>query len=141
MNKRKNHSKYKRGKEQPHNIVSKELGYVKWRITEIDLHGTHGWSRVQGIATLEDIKATLVNMESMKWGELSRKLHHQIPLNKLISEAQTRFRELGYDDDESLWSFRSDGRPRIWAIRRGDYAFILWWDPKHEICPSRKKHT
>ena len=45
------------------------------------------------------------------------------------------------DDQEELVSFRIGGRERLWAIRVETEAFLLWWDPNHEICPSQKKGT
>lgn len=33
------------------------------------------------------------------------------------------------------------GLERIWGHRWDHVFYPIWWDPKHEVCPSTKKHT
>lgn len=34
-----------------------------------------------------------------------------------------------------------DGMRRLYGVMTGNEFHIIWWDPKHEIWPSKKKHT
>ena len=65
-----------------------------------------------------------------------------IPVSRIVTSAQKRLAELGHDHEDSLASFHINGKQRLWAIRRSENQFfLLCWDPKHEICPSHKRHT
>ncbi|HMH92267.1 MAG TPA: hypothetical protein VK586_14425 [Streptosporangiaceae bacterium] len=36
---------------------------------------------------------------------------------------------------------RFAGEPRLYGFRDRNVFHVVWWDPRHEIWPSRKKHT
>lgn len=51
-----------------------------------------------------------------------------------------RLKDLGlYDQIDGISRLRLDGRKRLYGLRRGNEFSILWWDPQHEIWPSRKR--
>ena len=78
----------------------------------------------------------------MTWKEFKNKQNHNIPVISINKEARKRLTEIEKDDIDYLFSVRINGKQRLWGIRRDLHAFnLLWWDPKHEICPSKKKHT
>jgi hypothetical protein len=54
--------------------------------------------------------------------------------------AQKRAKELEWDDSE-LFSLRLEGKLRLWGRRGGAILYLLWFDPEHLVCPSRKKDT
>ena len=81
------------------------------------------------------------DFETMTWGEILGRHHHAIAVNDIIKPAQNRLEQLGHDDQAELVSFRLSNIERIWAIRSGEQAFLLWWDPNHEIYPSRLRNT
>ena len=64
-----------------------------------------------------------------------------IKIDSLCKEAQNRLIELRFDDLDELWEFRLSGKERIWGTRFGAVIDLIWWDPNHEVCPSKKKHT
>lgn len=76
----------------------------------------------------------------MTWKEVIGKKHHYIEISKIHPEAKKRLEELEYDDT-MLFSFRLSGKQRVWTIRVNDEAYLLWWDPKHEICKSHQRNT
>ena len=67
------------------------------------------------------------NFETMTWGEILGRHHHAIAVNDIIEPAQNRLEQLGHDDQAELVSFRLSNTERIWAIRSGEEAFLLWW--------------
>lgn len=77
------------------------------------------------------------------WSEIEadRKRDHSVPRKDLCQEAQERLEYLRQDDVDELWRFRFTGIFRIWGIREGRLFKVLWLDPQHKICPSKKKHT
>ncbi|MCP3798480.1 hypothetical protein NLX83_04325 [Allokutzneria sp. A3M-2-11 16] len=55
--------------------------------------------------------------------------------------ALERLRELEYDDRDQISRLRIDGPGRLYGFRERERFYVLWWDPEHEIWPSKKKHT
>ena len=94
---------------------------------------------------LELILTKLRDFESMAWNELQAPGRHTtvtcIPVESMCSQAQRRLQEIEMDDVADLWELHLGGRERIWGIRAEGFFEFVWWDPRHEVCPSRKKHT
>jgi hypothetical protein len=38
------------------------------------------------------------------------------------------------------FSLRINSPARVWGIRDEYVLRVLWRDPRHEVCPSKKKH-
>ena len=112
-----------------------------WRVTGIDVDGRWGWNQITCPDFLRKLWDKMHNFETMTWGEILGRDHHAIAVNDIINPAKNRLEQLGHDDQEELISFRITGKERIWAIRSGAEAYLLWWDPHHEICPAHKKYT
>ena len=66
---------------------------------------------------------------------------HLIRLDRLIPKARKRLREIKEDDLDELMSFRISSKERVWCIQSENIMRILWWDPRHEVCPSQLKGT
>lgn len=111
-----------------------------WAFRFLDLGGPWCWSRMSGEVLL-DVMSHLRDFESMTWAEIERAGSHFVATPDLIRKAQGRLVEIGQDDVDSLFSLRVGGRGRIWGIRDEHVLRVLWWDPRHEVCPSPKKHT
>ncbi len=115
---------------------------IVWDVSRIDDDGKWGWRRINCSFFFKEIWGKMRNFESTTWAEIEGKTHHMIPVSRIVTSAQKRLVELGHDDEDSLASFHINGKQRLWAIRRSvNIFYLLWWDPKHEICPSPKKHT
>ena len=77
----------------------------------------------------------------MAWGEIDGPTGHFVEVTAIIDEAQRRLVKIGKDEQAQLFSLRMTGEMRLWGIRDVAILPVLWWDPKHEVCPSPKKHT
>lgn len=42
------------------------------------------------------------------------------------------------DLTDSIFSFALMNKLRIIGIRQGDYFYVLWYDPKHEVYPVKR---
>lgn len=117
---------------------------LNWKVSDIDDGGPWGWDQITCPEFLRKIWEKMRNFEKQNWGEIlgtDNRRNHPISVNRIIKEARQRLRDLGHDDVEELISFRITKRQRIWAIRRQNQAFLLWWDPKHEVYPVDKRNT
>lgn len=52
-----------------------------------------------------------------------------------------RLRDLQMDDIDALSRLRLGGTERLFGVRCGNEFSVLWWDPFHQVWPSRLKHT
>ena len=122
-------------------IVSTQDKKLVWKVARIDDNSRWGWDQITCPDFLRNIWEKMRNFETMTWGEILGRHHHAIAVNDIIKPAQNRLAQLGHDDQAELVSFRLSNTERIWAIRSGEEAFLLWWDPNHEIYPSRLRNT
>lgn len=66
--------------------------------------------------------------------------NHNVPGDDLIKDARSRLGKLQIHEDE-IFSLSLDNKEQLWEILDAGIFRIIWYDPKHEICPSKKKHT
>lgn len=112
--------------------------YPSWRIIGLEMAGPYGWHEIDH-TTLHYIREKLRGFESMTLAEIfiqGKKRNHGVELGKLCHDAQRRLRELGYDDLDELYTLRLSGPERIWGIRDCNVFTLLWWDPRHQVCPG-----
>ena len=142
-NKRAGRNRNPRQRKEPASapIVSTQNRKLVWKVARIDDNSPWGWNQITCPDFLRNIWNKMRNFETMTWGEILGRHHHAIAVNDIIEPAQNRLEQLGYDDQAELVSFRLSNTERIWAIRSGEDAFLLWWDPNHEICPSYLRRT
>ncbi len=131
----------KRKKPSSPPIESAQNKKLVWSVSSIDDSSKWGWHKITCPDFLRKIWEKMRNFETMTWADILGASHHAIPISNIIRPAQKLLEDLGYDDKDTLVSFHITGRERIWAIRSEEKAFLLWWDPHHEICPSQKKGT
>ena len=113
----------------------------KWGVASAELDGKWGWEDVEVKLLFFDIISKLQNFETMNWSSVEATGSHFVSFDQLCDDAQTRLTELQKEDISELFSLRLTGKRRIWGHRDRACLNLLWWDPKHEVCPSQKKHT
>ena len=112
-----------------------------WNFSRID---TEYWSIHNDF--IQKIMPTLIDFERMTGHEIvsaskghgSGSKSHSVEIRRLIKKAQERLLELHIHDD-SLMSLRMTGKDRLWGVLDSGSFYILWYDSKHEICPSNNK--
>jgi hypothetical protein len=117
-----------------------------WRISILETKDPYGWHTID-MKTFEHIQERLKNFESMTWSDIlldGKKQNHSVAVDRLCKQAKDRLEELRLFPVEKLVSLRLSARGRIWGIpdpKEKAVLKLLWWDPRHEICPSLKKYT
>jgi len=103
----------------------------------------YGWHQVQQ-PVIDKIRERLKSFETMTWSEIlneGAKRNHLVSRNDLCKEAKDRLVVLKQDDVDHLLSLALAAKGRIWGILENSVVRLLWWDPEHSVCPSRKKNT
>jgi hypothetical protein len=121
-------------------IRSLAKGVISWHIRILDKDGPFGW-RNAGSNDLWEIAGKLGLFEKLTWPEILNRNNHSIRVSQLCEEAKNRLVELNQEDIDELISLHLDGKKRVWGIRDRNFLKILWWDPKHKVCPSPIKYT
>lgn len=111
-----------------------------WSIIIFDHESEWGRERCQeGDSIWVHIFDGLKKYEQMTWGAIygDKKRNHDCSIDGIIKKARDRLKELKLDDVDSLFRFRLSGKRRVWGIRDGRVFKLLWWDPDHEVYPSK----
>ena len=90
---------------------------------------------------LVDIRQRLSGFESQTWNEILGRRNHEVEIDGIARAAQVRLKELKHDDLDTLVSLTIDGKKRLWGFIINGCFNVLWWDPKHQVYPSKKKGT
>lgn len=112
-----------------------------WHIGTLDVDGPWGWTEIDKRLFIDDILSRIRNYESMFWKDILGKNSHEVPVSQISSIAQKRLAQINLDDIETIVSLRLASKQRIWGIRVENILKILWWDPNHQVYPSKVKHT
>ena len=119
-----------------------------WRVGRADF-GHTSWGL--GRATTAEVTMVLQflrAMEDLTWREIWQQQtggdrrrgqkHKYIPMEHLCNEAQSSLNDLQLDDGSDDWfRFRLGGVRRLWGMTDGHIFYPVWWDPRHEVCPSK----
>lgn len=133
----------------------KEQGYstdgkkVIWLFDMIDRSGKFAFDLNRDDFLHREVMEKMIHYSNMSWAEVKgqthdegKSKHHLISFDKLSNDAFDRFKARhldGYED--SIFSFALQNRLRVVGIRENEHFHVLWYDPDHEICPSKKRHT
>ena len=129
----------------------RESSYDKkpsWSFSRCDFAHSQ-WGIDNHADKLLEITHRFADLEGMKWSEILTSTagkrngtrNHAIGVDEIIKDARDRLVELRLDEFDEVYSLRLSGPERIWGLLIGGVFFVLWYDPKHEIFPSEKKHT
>lgn len=151
----KGHSKgtkgYSKGTKR---VVEREKGSTDnlcsvWVFTNVDREGKFAFDVSRGDFRHKDVMEKLIEYSRMTWRAIKnhthdkgKSKHHYLSYKSLSKDAQDRFMAKKLEkDSDALFSFALNNTLRIVGIREGEKFKVLWYDPKHEVCPSAKKHT
>ena len=123
--------------------------HVSWRFSRMDRGGDWGYNQINKNNAWKDVFQKLRDFDSMTWDALLKdrrgksrgNANHWIPKEKLSKKARDRLNDVKRFDIEEVFSLRLTGKIRIFGVRNGSVLEILWYDPKHEVCPSTKRNT
>lgn len=114
---------------------------LAWRFSSSDKNGAWAWNKLTDLSEHKEVIEKLHEFEGYNIRSLTNTGSHPIPLCDLCENARKRLAEIQQDDNDELFSLRINGKKRLFCIQAGNIMKILWWDPNHTVCPSKKKNT
>jgi hypothetical protein len=106
-----------------------------WRFNRLDKGGPWRWRNLSDHEVHEALEK-LGALEGMTWEQIKRHGSHHVALSRLCKDAKDRLVDIKLDDQDEVFSVRLTGAHRLWGIRDHHILLVLWWDPRHEVCPS-----
>jgi hypothetical protein len=130
---------------RPLNIDAEEIKQRRlvWRFADHDDDGTYSLGAISPEQLMDLIKK-LRSFESMTVGELfaAGSQHGKTyEVEEMPKPAKDRLVDLGRDDETQVARLRCGGAPRLYGFLREHVFHVLWWDPNHQVWPSKKKRT
>lgn len=138
----------KRGKEV---VVSRSGSTIKqkpiWRFDLIDRSGKFAFDLARSDFKHREVLQKLMEYGDMTWDEIGRQQHdksrktkhHYLSVDGLSKEAMERIQAKHFDEEtDTIYSFALQNLLRIIGLRQGAEFHIVWYDPKHEFCPSTR---
>lgn len=120
---------------------------LTWRFDRVDRSGKFAFDPSRSDFDHREIIDKIISYGSMSWDDLKKQTHdkgktkhHFLKMEKLSPEATSRVKLLLQEEEfESVYSLALQNLLRIIGVRKDEKFFVMWYDPKHEFCPSHKK--
>lgn len=134
------------GKTPPQlNISGGEVNgrHLTWRLSWLDKDGPWSLNEISR-QTMIELMSKMVSFESMTVGEIfSTGSEHgkSYSVADLPPDAARRMKDIRRDDEDQIHRLRCGGSERLYGIMREHVFNVLWWDPEHQVWPSKKKNT
>ncbi|MFE0219496.1 hypothetical protein ACFW0U_01225 [Streptomyces albidoflavus] len=115
---------------------------ICYRFAHLDVDGPWGLKSLDHdrlMVLLKDMavfESQTIN-ELFHKGQWPGKCHDVADLpNRLARE---RLDLMGLSDMTKIWKLRIGGPGRLWGFLVGNVFHVVWWDPEHEVWPSKKR--
>lgn len=122
---------------------------VIWRFHRLDKDGKFAFDTNRQDFNYKLLLEKLLAYSTMTWQEIQQATHDKgKSKNHLIRNAQEEISKEAWqrievmhleDDSDSLYSFALTNIERVWGLKIGNEFHVLWYDPKHEVFPSKRK--
>lgn len=141
--------KNKRYVKDPNAAGSTDGADIVWMFDKIDRAGLYAFDVNRTDFLHKEVLGKIIDYGNMTWGEVMRQTHddgrskhHFLAPGSLSKEAAGRLKAKELEEfSDYIFSFALQNRIRIIGIRSDEKFHVLWYDPGHEVCPSKKKHT
>lgn len=139
-----------RGKQivEPH-LYNSDSKKVAWCFDMVDKNGAFRFAPERPDFDCKKVIEKLLSFSSMTWADLKRSTHdqgkskhHFLSLDALSHEAMERIKalNLGEEDQDRIFSLALENKLRLIGVRENEKFHVIWYDPKHEFCPSHQRN-
>ena len=139
----------KNKKKTEQTAVSYDKEKIIWLFDRPDKAGEYAFdtAKIAADNNLKKIFDSILEYSKLTWGEVLKHTHdankskHHF-LTSISDTAYKRLLALHLEEEaDALFSFALTNKLRIIGIRNKQFFSVLWYDPKHEVCPvGEKKH-
>jgi len=141
-------SKQPRTQRDPNSIMQLNM---KWCCKQADLDGKWSWGQERQWSEQDwntIIQPNLEMFSGLTWADIfaqqtgtkeRHNKHHEMEISEIITEAINRWEEIELDQYDTIFRFRLSGKKRLWGYRITHTFKLVWWDPTHQIYPTKKK--
>lgn len=120
---------------------------VIWRFDMIDRNGSFAFDLNRDDFYHKEVMEKMLEYSTMTWADIRKQTHdrgkskhHFLDGENLSPEAKERIKKMKLEQySDMIFSFALQNKLRIVGIREHEHFHVLWYDPNHEICPSKKK--
>ena len=117
-----------------------------WRFDLIDREGAFAFDLARSDFSHKEILQKLMDYGEMTWAEIDRQQHdkgkskhHYLDYSSLSAAAIRRIQERHFEEQvDAIYSFALRNMLRIIGFRQGAEFHVVWYDCRHEFCPSKK---
>lgn len=116
---------------------------VVWRFHGLDQDGRWSIANVEG-SKLVEVLVKLGSFEQQTIRELfydGEEPGKHYDVEDLPKDSHDRLVQLGREDETKIARLRLTGAQRLYGFLREHVFHVLWWDPQHEVYPSKKRNT
>lgn len=136
-----------RTKQTVINTDSSDNSKIIWAFDNLDNDGCFKFDVSREDFEHQEVLDKIISYSSMTWREILRQTHdggksknHSLVYESLSVEAQERLRIKELEDvSDSIFSFALNNLLRIVGIRDKEKFHVLWYDPEHQVCPSKRR--
>ena len=122
---------------------------VQWCFDKLDRDGKFAFDLSRKDFDHHEVLEKIIAYSNMTWIEAkmqthdrrNKSKHHNLDFPELSPEAVERFNAKKFNDkyEDAIFSFACQNTLRIIGIRINEKFHVVWFDPKHEFCPSKKR--
>ena len=117
-----------------------------WRFDKIDRSGKFAFDLSRADFQHREVLQKLMDYGNMTWDEIDKQQHdhnkskhHYLSYESLSDAARERIKARQFEEDSDvIFSFALQNLLRIVGFRRDGEFSVIWYDPNHEFCPSKK---
>jgi len=117
--------------------------HVSWRFEFLGTEPIYGIGGLCGDDSAALIKR-LCALENTRINELFHSSDDTIKdynVDKIPNAKASKRLADQYPDQTKIYRLRCGGKKRLYGFLAENVFHALWWDPDHEIWPTKKKHT
>jgi hypothetical protein len=136
-----------KNKQTVRSTNSSDNSKIIWAFDNLDNDGCFKFDVSREDFEHQEVLDKIIKYSSMTWREIlqqthdgGKSKHHFLRYESLSGEAQMRLQSKKLEEaSDSIFSFALTNLLRIIGIRDKEKFHVLWYDPEHKVCPSKRR--
>ena len=117
---------------------------IIWRFDRLDKDGPFAFDLLRKDFKHQEVLGKIIEYSNMTWDSVKKQTHdkkskhHYLESGFSASALQRIKVKLSEDEQDSIFSFALQNKLRLIGIREQEKFHVIWYDPEHQFCPSKK---